>query len=87
MLLVKNNSVLPHIKVAQSTKDMDWDNVELRVFSTDSAPVSGLFTRPGSDVQTLSLVARGRDYVLREDLEPQITRNKIRISVRVIRGY
>ena len=31
--------------------------------------------------------SRGRDYVLREDLEPQITRNKIRISVRVIRGY
>ena len=86
VLLVKNNSVLPHIKVAQSTKDMDWDNVELRVFSTDNAPVTGLFTRPGSDVQTLSLVPRGRDYVLREDLEPQITRNKIRISIRVIRG-
>ena len=57
VLLVKNHSVLPHIKVAQSTKDMDWDNVELRVFSTDSAPVTGLFTRPGSDVQTLSLVS------------------------------
>jgi hypothetical protein len=62
---------------------MDWDNVELRVFSTDNAPVSGLFTRPGSDVQTLSLVSRGRDYV---DRDPQITRNKIRISIRVIRG-
>jgi len=83
VLLVKDHSVLPHIKVAQSTKDMDWDNVELRVFSTDSAPVTGLFTRPGSDVQTLSLVSRGRDY---EVSEPQITRNKIRISIRVIRG-
>ena len=83
VLLVKDHSVLPHIKVAQSTKDMDWDNVELRVFSTDSAPVSGLFTRPGSDVQTLSLVSRGRDYV---ETDPQITRNKIRISIRVIRG-
>ncbi|HEX7770956.1 MAG TPA: hypothetical protein VF435_00970, partial [Pyrinomonadaceae bacterium] len=83
VLLVKDHSVLPHIKVAQSTKDMDWDNVELRVFSTDNAPVSGLFTRPDSDVQTLSLVSRGRDYVVSD---PQITRNKIRISVRVIRG-
>ena len=46
---------------------MDWDNVELRVFSTDSAPVNGLFTSPGSDVQTLSLVPRGRDFALRED--------------------
>src|SRR6185295_9170498 len=67
VLLVKNHSVLPHIKVAQSTKDMDWNNVELRVFSTDGAPVSGLFTRPGSEVQTLSLVQRGRSYALRED--------------------
>ena len=67
VLLVKNHSVLPHIKVAQSTKEMDWDNVELRVFSTDSAPVSGLFTRPGSDVQTLSLVPRGQAFALRDD--------------------
>lgn len=67
VLLVKNHSVLPHLKVAQSTKDMDWTNVELRVFSTDNAPVKGLFTRPGSDVQTLSLVPRGRTFSLIDD--------------------
>ncbi|HEU4766441.1 MAG TPA: TIM-barrel domain-containing protein, partial [Pyrinomonadaceae bacterium] len=67
VLLVKNHSVLPHIKVAQSTKDMDWDNVELRVFSTDNAAVTGLFTRPGSDVQTLSLSKRGANFALQSD--------------------
>jgi len=67
VLLVKNHTVLPHIKVAQSTSAMDWDNVELRVFSMDAAPVMGLFTRPGSDLQTLSLVPRARSFVLRED--------------------
>jgi alpha-D-xyloside xylohydrolase len=67
VLLVKNHTVLPHIKVAQSTQDMDWDNVELRVFSTDSAPVSGLFTRPDSGVQTLSLTPSGSSYVLGND--------------------
>ena len=67
VLLVKDHSVLPQLRVAQSTKDMDWDNVELRVFSTDAAPASGLFTRPGSDVQTLSLIPRGRSFALRED--------------------
>jgi alpha-D-xyloside xylohydrolase len=69
VLLVRNHTVLPHIKVAQSTKDMDWNNVELRVFSTDSAVAEGLFTRPGSDLQTLSVVPRGRDFVLRHDPE------------------
>ncbi|HEX5888976.1 MAG TPA: TIM-barrel domain-containing protein, partial [Pyrinomonadaceae bacterium] len=67
VLLVRNHSVLPLIRVAQSTKDMDWNNVELRVFSTDAAPVTGLFTRPDSELQTLSLAPRGRDFVLRQD--------------------
>jgi alpha-D-xyloside xylohydrolase len=67
VLLVKNHTVLPHIKIAQSTSTMDWDNVELRVFSTDAAPVTGLFTRPGGDLQTLSLVPRARSFALRED--------------------
>ena len=67
VLLVKDHSVLPHIKVAQSTKDMDWNNVELRVFSTDSGQVSGLFTRPDGDLQTISLTPRYREFVLRQD--------------------
>jgi hypothetical protein len=46
---------------------MDWNNVELRVFSTDGEPVTGLFTRPDSDVQTLSLTPSGRSFVLRND--------------------
>ena len=79
VLLVRNHSVLPHIKVAQSTKDMDWNSVELRVFSTDNAPATGLFTRPGSDLQTLSLVARGRTFALRED--PQAGKVKWDITI------
>jgi alpha-D-xyloside xylohydrolase len=67
VLLVRDHAVLPHIKVAQSTKDMNWNNVELRVFSTDMAPVTGLFTRPDSPLQSLSLTARGRTFALRED--------------------
>ena len=34
VLLVKNNSVLPHVKPAQSTAEIDWNDVELRVFGT-----------------------------------------------------
>jgi Glycosyl hydrolases family 31 len=62
----------------QSGRVYEGANVELRVFSTDSAPVSGLFTRPGAGVQTLSLVPRGRDFVLRED--PQHGKVKWTIS-------
>ena len=46
VLLVKDNSVLPHVKPAQSTSEIDWNDIELRVFSTNDAPVTGRFALP-----------------------------------------
>ena len=55
VLLVKDHSVIPHIKVAQSTSEMDWNDVELRVFATDNSQATGLFSLPDGDPQTLKL--------------------------------
>lgn len=82
VLLVKDHTVLPHIKVAQSTKDMDWGNVELRVFSSDNAAATGLFTRPDSGVQSLSLAARGGKFALQQD--PQAGKVKWEIKVQPV---
>jgi alpha-D-xyloside xylohydrolase len=59
VLLVKNHTVLPHLAVAQSTSAMNWNDVELRVFSTDRAVATGTFTTPGGKVETLR-VENGR---------------------------
>jgi alpha-D-xyloside xylohydrolase len=67
VLLVKDHSVLPQLEVAQSTKDMDWNNVELRVFSTDNSPVSGLFALPEQDHLSIKLVPSPGGFVLKED--------------------
>lgn len=67
VLLVRNNSVIPHVKVAQSTDDIDWKNVELRVFSTRDADSAGLFALPDGGVQTLKLAGRAGTYALRSD--------------------
>ncbi|MFL6253676.1 MAG: alpha-xylosidase, partial [Pyrinomonadaceae bacterium] len=67
VLLVKNHTAIPHVKVAQSTDDIDWKNVELRVFSTDNAAVSGRFALPTGDVQTLNLAAPAGTYALQAD--------------------
>ena len=67
ILLVKNHAVLPHIKVAQSTNEMDWANVELRVFSTDKAPVSGMFALPEGNLENLQLTFGRNAYVLGSD--------------------
>ncbi|MCU4155631.1 alpha-xylosidase [Carboxylicivirga sp. A043] len=47
VMLVRSGAAIPHIKLAQSTKDMKWDELELRVFS-DSNKASGLIYLPGS---------------------------------------
>jgi alpha-D-xyloside xylohydrolase len=67
VLLVRNHSVVPHVKVAQSTDDIDWKNVELRVFSIDNADAAGLFATPEGGVHTLRLAAPSGTFALRAD--------------------
>jgi alpha-D-xyloside xylohydrolase len=68
VLLVRDHAVIPHVRVAQSTNDIDWRDVELRVFSTDaSAEALGLFTLPQGELQTLRLSATPNGYALTND--------------------
>ena len=67
VLLVKEHAVIPHAQVAQSTADIDWNDIELRVFSTDDKPLSGLFALPNGDLQTLKLTANGSDFAVSDD--------------------
>ena len=67
VLLVKDHSVLPHIKVAQSTSEMDWNNVELKVFSSDNGPVTGWYTAPQLDLIPLTLEGSAHGYALKSD--------------------
>ena len=55
VLLVRNNAVIPHVAVAQSTKDIDWKNVELRVFSTGGGAATGRFALPNGEARTLTV--------------------------------
>ncbi|MDQ3920564.1 MAG: alpha-xylosidase [Acidobacteriota bacterium] len=67
VLLVKNHSVVPHVRVAQSTSEIDWKNVELRVFSTDDAAAGGLFALPQGRLQSLNLSGSPAGYTLQSD--------------------
>ncbi len=67
VLLVKDHSVIPHIGLAQSTADMDWNNIELRVFSTDQSPAAGLFALPNGDLNALKLEGAEKGFVLKND--------------------
>ncbi len=69
VVLVKNGTVLPHIKLAQSTKDMDWSKLTLKVFATnDSASATGKVYLPGTDaVQTITTSKKGNEFEVKQN--------------------
>ena len=52
VILARGGSVIPHLELAQSTKDMDWSKIELKVY--------------GSAVESEGLLALPKDGTLRE---------------------
>ena len=67
VLLVKDHSVIPHVAVAQSTSQMNWNQIELRVFSTDTSAATGLFAHPEGNLETLRLAASQNGFVMKDD--------------------
>ncbi len=67
VLLVKDHTVLPHVAVAQSTSQMNWNEIELRVFSTDASAATGLFALPQGELQSLRLDAAQNTFVIKDD--------------------
>jgi alpha-D-xyloside xylohydrolase len=67
VLLVKDHAAIPHARVAQSTSEINWKEIELRVFSTDRAAASGVFALPGGSLQTLRLDGSPSGFVLKDD--------------------
>lgn len=68
LLLVRDGSVIPHIRLAQSTAFMDWSNLELVVFTKDRAEVQGLVCLPSELVlHPLTLTARQGVFELETD--------------------
>ncbi len=62
VILVREGSVLPHLKLAQSTAYMDWSNIELKVYGNVSR-ASGLICLPKDKVlRELDLVRDGASW-------------------------
>lgn len=64
--LVKSGTVLPHIKLAQTTKDMDWSKLTLKVYADDATTTaSGIVYLPnGEALQTLTVSKKGNKFEL-----------------------
>jgi alpha-D-xyloside xylohydrolase len=76
--LIKDGAVIPHIKLEQSTKDMDWSNIELKVYATEAAQASGKLYLPNDlKLHNLILDKSGANFILKDNAGLQQIRFKI----------
>jgi alpha-D-xyloside xylohydrolase len=65
VMLVRDGAAIPHIGLAQSTMDMDWSKLEVKVFSTNSTKATGLVCLPEENIlQTLELEKSANEFTL-----------------------
>lgn len=55
IVLAKASSAIPHAKLVQSTRDLDWQHLEVRVFGRDVASATGRIALPVSASQEIRL--------------------------------
>jgi alpha-D-xyloside xylohydrolase len=68
VMLVRDGTVLPQIKLAQSTLQMDWSQLDLVVFARDAQTAKGLVYLPTDNVlRELSLTKTGDTFKLAND--------------------
>ena len=64
VVLVRDGSAIPHIALAQSTKDMDWSKLTLKVFATDKTNLATakVFLPNGDAVQEITVSKNGNNF-------------------------
>jgi alpha-D-xyloside xylohydrolase len=84
VLLVRDHSLISHIKVAQSISEVDWNNVDLRVLSIDNSPVLRLFALPEGELKHIELNRTGSGFAMKNDpLAGKVKWQIKRLSVRI----
>lgn len=79
VILVRDGAAIPHIKLAQSTKEMDWSELEIKVFAADAKSAHGYVCLPSDQkLEEINLNRSGRSFRLNNNpLESQSVKFKI----------
>lgn len=68
IMLVREGAVIPHIELAQSTAEMEWSNLELRVYKGSGTNPEGLICLPSDTLlRKIKLVRMENTYRLEAD--------------------
>ena len=83
VMLVKDGTAIPHIRLAQSTAEMNWREIELVIFSVEASAAEGWLCLPEEgQLHALRLEREGDegDFVLKEDSLQSGVQWRIRIA-------
>ena len=68
VVLVRDGAIIPHIKLAQSTMQMDWKNLQLVGYSADNQALKGYVCLPADNVlREVKLAKQGNGLQLTTD--------------------
>jgi len=68
VVLVRDGAVIPHVKLAQSTAQMDWSTLELIAYSNKTNKVDGLVCLPSDQIlHRVSLLKKNGKLILETD--------------------
>lgn len=67
VLLVRSGAVVPHLAVSQSTAQMDWKDIELRVFGEVSDSSVAYVNLPEGELQQIRLTKTGATSTVQDD--------------------
>ena len=78
IILVRDGAVIPHIKLAQSTKDLDWTNIDLVAYTTGNE-AKGSFCLPNDNIlRRVSVTKKGKAFSLNNGDLPKTVSFKVR---------
>jgi len=68
VLLVRDGAIVPHMKPAQSTAQLDWKNLEMVVYAAGASAAQGIVCLPSDNVlRRVDAVKRHNGFVLAAD--------------------
>ena len=68
VMLIRNGAAIPHVRLAQSTTEINWQEIELVIYGAENPTAEGLVCLPEDEVLHPLLLERGRDgYTLKND--------------------
>ncbi len=65
--LVKEGSVIPHIALAQTTRNMDWSNITLRIYGKADQATGKLYLPEAESWKEIVLTQTGNGYEITDD--------------------